>query len=107
MEPPEPDVLEQPPRDANAPLLSAADYKKMTYESAVISAGALAAYGYGISRYGLGARAGSMAFQASRSVNSSMPLAADLNGIACLTMSNRQPTPISMLQWAVLCCYRY
>jgi Ca2+-transporting ATPase len=63
MEPPEPDVLEQPPRDANAPLLSAADYKKMTYESAVISAGALAAYGYGISRYGLGARAGSMAFQ--------------------------------------------
>lgn len=63
MEPPEPDVLEQPPRDAHAPLFSASDYTHMTYESAVISAGALAAYGYGIGRYGLGGRAGSLAFQ--------------------------------------------
>jgi len=63
MEPPEPDVLEQPPRDAKAPLFSASDYKDMTREAAAISAGALAAYGYGIGRYGLGAGAGSLAFQ--------------------------------------------
>jgi Ca2+-transporting ATPase len=35
----------------------------MALESAVISTGALAAYGYGISRYGQGPRAGSLAFQ--------------------------------------------
>jgi Ca2+-transporting ATPase len=36
----------------------------MALESAIISTGALAAYGYGISRYGQGPRAGSLAFQA-------------------------------------------
>ena len=35
----------------------------MARESVLISAGSMAAYAYGISRYGLGAQAGSLAFQ--------------------------------------------
>ncbi|MBN1101878.1 MAG: cation-transporting P-type ATPase, partial [Deltaproteobacteria bacterium] len=62
MEAPEPDILDRPPRDPHRPLLSAGDYKRMTLESATISAGALGAYAYGLLRYGMGARAGSLAF---------------------------------------------
>jgi Ca2+-transporting ATPase len=56
-------VLAQAPRDPDEPLFSSADYKQMTYESAFMSAGALSAYGYGIAQYGMGARAGTLAFQ--------------------------------------------
>jgi Ca2+-transporting ATPase len=56
--------MEQPPRPAGAPLFSGSDFRKMALESTIISTGALAAYGYGISRYGQGPRAGSVAFQA-------------------------------------------
>jgi Ca2+-transporting ATPase len=63
MEEPEPDVLAQAPREPNAPLFSSADFRQMTYESAFMSAGAMSAYGFGIARYGMGARAGSLAFQ--------------------------------------------
>jgi Ca2+-transporting ATPase len=62
-EDPEPDLMEKMPRDAGQPLFSAGDFKKMARESALISAGSMAAYAYGISRYGLGAQAGSLAFQ--------------------------------------------
>jgi Ca2+-transporting ATPase len=62
MEQPEPDVLEAHPRDPREPLFSAREFKKMAVESAAISAGALGAYGYGIARYGMGPRAGSVAF---------------------------------------------
>jgi Ca2+-transporting ATPase len=62
VEAPEQDVLEQKPRDPQTPLLSGGDYRRMAMESAVISASALGVYGYGIARYGLGARAGTLAF---------------------------------------------
>ena len=64
LEAPEPDVLEQQPRDPQAPLFSNRDYKRMAFESSVISAGALASYAYGLARYGAGAQAGGLAFQA-------------------------------------------
>jgi Ca2+-transporting ATPase len=60
---PEADIMAQHPRPAGAPLFSRQDFQKMALESAIISTGALAAYGYGISRYGQGPRAGSLAFQ--------------------------------------------
>ena len=63
VEPPETDVLEEPPRSANKPLFTKEDFKKMSLESAFISGGALSAYGYGIARYGFGLKAGSLAFQ--------------------------------------------
>jgi Ca2+-transporting ATPase len=62
-EEPEPDSMAQPPRPTGEPLFSGGDFRKMALESAVISTGALAAYGYGISRYGQGPQAGSLAFQ--------------------------------------------
>jgi Ca2+-transporting ATPase len=64
MEAPEPDILDRPPRDPSRPLLSAGDYRRMGLESATISAGALGAYAFGLLRYGMGPRAGSLAFHA-------------------------------------------
>jgi Ca2+-transporting ATPase len=62
LEPPEPDVLSRPPRNPNDPIIKSSDFKRIAFESAVLSAGALGAYGYGIVRYGMGQRAGTMAF---------------------------------------------
>ncbi len=62
LEPPEPDVLSMPPRDPREPIVKPSDFRRITFESAVLSAGTMAAYGYGVARYGRGPRAGSMAF---------------------------------------------
>ncbi|MFY9940852.1 MAG: HAD-IC family P-type ATPase [Desulfobacterales bacterium] len=63
MEAPEPDVMTRPPRDPRAPLFSAGDFKTILGQSAGITGGALAAFAYGAARYGIGASAGTMAFQ--------------------------------------------
>ncbi|HXX54039.1 MAG TPA: cation-translocating P-type ATPase C-terminal domain-containing protein, partial [Thermodesulfovibrionales bacterium] len=62
LEPPEPDVLSQQPRNPDQPIVRASDFKRLTFESAMISAGTLGAYGYGIARYGMGQKAGTLAF---------------------------------------------
>ncbi len=61
-EPPEPDVLLHPPRDPQEPLIRSEDFKRLLFEASTISAGTLAAYGYGIVRYGQGPQASTMAF---------------------------------------------
>jgi Ca2+-transporting ATPase len=61
-EPPEPDVLLRPPRDPEEPLIMTADFKRLLFEASTISAGTLAAYGYGLLRYGQGPQASTMAF---------------------------------------------
>ena len=76
MEEPEADVMDYPPRDPQAGLFSNRDYKQMFLESANITLGAMAAYGYGIARYGMGAGAGGLAFQ-------SLTLAQLLHAISC------------------------
>jgi Ca2+-transporting ATPase len=60
----EPDVLDQQPRGAAAPLFTGRDYGRMARESVVLSAGALTTYAWGALRYGLGAQSSSLAFQA-------------------------------------------
>ncbi|MBS3908503.1 MAG: cation-transporting P-type ATPase [Actinobacteria bacterium] len=62
LESPEPDVLDKPPRDPNEPLLKRSDMRRIFFESAVLSIGALGAYGYGIARYGIGGLASTLAF---------------------------------------------
>jgi Ca2+-transporting ATPase len=63
MEAPEEDVMQKMPRDSDAPLFSGRDFFMMIRESATITGGALAAYGFGLARYGLGRGATSLAFQ--------------------------------------------
>lgn len=62
LEEPEPDILNHPPRDPDEAIIEKDDLKRITFESAVISAGTLSAYGYGILRYGFGPQAGTIAF---------------------------------------------
>ncbi len=62
LDPPEPDVLSMPPRNPDEPIVRKDDFKRIAFESSMLSAGALGAYGYGIIRYGMGAQAGTMAF---------------------------------------------
>jgi Ca2+-transporting ATPase len=61
-QPPESDVLKQPPRDPQEPFLKARDLRQMAVQSAVITAGSLASYAWGVLRYGAGPAASTMAF---------------------------------------------
>ena len=63
MEAPEPDIMERPPRPAGASLFDGRDYRRMTGEALLMSAATMAAYGFGLARYGPGPRAGALAFQ--------------------------------------------
>jgi len=62
MEAPEPDIMALPPRDPQRPIFTGADFKRMSFEGAAITGGALGAFGYGVMRYGLGAQASTLAF---------------------------------------------
>ena len=62
MEAPEPDVLSQPPRNPDEPIIKNSDFGRITFESATISVSTLAAYGYAMSRYGIGPQASTVAF---------------------------------------------
>ena len=54
LEPAEPDVMEQPPRDPAEPIIKTDDFKRITFEAATMTATSLAAYGYGVMKYGAG-----------------------------------------------------
>jgi Ca2+-transporting ATPase len=62
MEPPEADVLKQPPRDPDRPILDRADFLAMLRESLVMTAGTLGVYGYSVARYGIGPQASTNVF---------------------------------------------
>jgi Ca2+-transporting ATPase len=63
MEPAEPDVMTRQPRDGHAPLFDRGDFQQMVRESAAITGGAMAAYGFGLARYGIGPQSSALAFQ--------------------------------------------
>jgi Ca2+-transporting ATPase len=62
MEPPEPDVLSHPPRDPDEPIIRRQDMKYYAIETAALTAGTMASYGFGVARYGLGPQANTLAF---------------------------------------------
>lgn len=63
-QPPEADVMERPPRPAERPMFTGRDLARIALEGMILTAGAGAAYAYGLARYGAGARAGTLAFTA-------------------------------------------
>jgi Ca2+-transporting ATPase len=76
LEPPEADVLKQPPRDPADPIIGKKDFKRLGLESSVITAGTLVSYGYGVMRYGIGPQANTHAFM-------TLTLAQLLHAISC------------------------
>lgn len=62
LEPPEPDVLSQPPRNPHERIIKKSDFGRIIFESATISTSTLTAYGYGIMRYGFSSQASTIAF---------------------------------------------
>lgn len=62
LEPPEPGVMERPPRDPAEPIIGREDFRRMAFESGMISLGTLAAFLYGLKRYGVGPAASTLAF---------------------------------------------
>ncbi|TAN51933.1 MAG: cation-transporting P-type ATPase [Methylococcaceae bacterium] len=62
LEPPEQNVLLQPPRDPGEPIVRRADAGKLIGQSLGLTAGALGAYGLTVARSGLGPAAGTNAF---------------------------------------------
>ncbi len=63
MEPASPTIQREPPRDPAEPLFSNRDMLNLVSESAVLSGGGLAAFGYGLMRYGPGSRAATLAYE--------------------------------------------
>ncbi|MGB7249529.1 MAG: HAD-IC family P-type ATPase [Phormidesmis sp.] len=62
LEPPEADVLIQPPRDPQEPIIKTSDFGRIGFEAMVISLSALSAYSYGLWQYGAGTRSGTILF---------------------------------------------
>ena len=81
MEPPEPEVLNRPPRDPDRPIIQRSDFERIALESGVISASALTAYGYGRLKYGQKPQASTILFM-------SLTLGQVLHTISCRSQTH-------------------
>jgi Ca2+-transporting ATPase len=68
--------MQQPPRDPQEKIIRRQDLIRMARESAIITAGSMAAYGYGFLRYGMGPQSNTILFN-------SLTLAQLLHSITC------------------------
>ena len=82
LEPPEPDVVDRPPRNPRQPILDGPEWKRIAFESGTMAGGALAAYLYGLRRYGAGPQASTAAFM-------SLTIAQLLHALSCRTPDRR------------------
>jgi P-type Ca2+ transporter type 2C len=62
LQPSEDDLLQRPPREPGTPMFSKEEFRHMAIEGSVLTLGALAAYSYGIKRYGQSPRAQGLTF---------------------------------------------
>jgi Ca2+-transporting ATPase len=62
VQPPEDDVLLQPPRDPEAKMFSKQELRHIGIEGSLLTAGAMSVYAYGIGRYGLSPQAQTVSF---------------------------------------------
>jgi Ca2+-transporting ATPase len=76
LEPPEQDVLKQPPRDPKESIIRKSDALRLVRESLTLTAGTMGVYGYSLVRYGLAPNAGTNAFM-------TITLAQLLHAIVC------------------------
>ncbi len=60
--PPDEGIMKRPPTDPRVPVIGRSDYGRLGLQSSLMAGAALAAYAYAIPRYGIGARASTMAF---------------------------------------------
>jgi Ca2+-transporting ATPase len=82
LEPPEPDVLDHPPRDPQERIIQPDDFERILFESATISLSALAAYSYGVLRYGINSR------QSSTILFMSLTIAQVLHTLTCRSQTH-------------------
>jgi Ca2+-transporting ATPase len=90
MEPPEPDVLNHPPRQPDESIIPTSDFQRIFLESATISLSSLTAYGYGLLKYGISPQASTIAFM-------SLTMGQLLHAISCrssdLSIFDREKLP--------------
>ncbi len=99
LEQPEPDVLDHPPRDPREPIITNEHLKRIAVEGGTISAAALGAYGYGLLRYGMGPRAGTICFMSLTTAQLQHTLSCRSETISIF--DERKLPPNRYLKWAM------
>ena len=98
LEPAEPRILERPPVSLNDGLLERREWRMLATDAATMTLAALASFGYGLARYGPGAKARTLAFTTLTS--SQLLYAFAMRSPLPLRAGGLQPNP--MLRRAVL-----